>query len=115
MVDDFCLTLNEISGIDLGPENLFDSPSLPVAVTQELFIGDCPLGLLIVAGDQVPGLIQTQDDGIQSLPLEGPLEYLTDHWSCIRVNDELVAVIRRFQIPISGRPRPEWKAAHSPA
>ena len=106
MVDDFCLALNEISGIDLGPENLLDGPSLPVAVTQELFVGDCPLGLLIVAGGQVPGLIQTQDDGVQALSLGGPLAYLTDHGSCNRINNELVAVIRRFQIAIPSGCRP---------
>ena len=45
----FGLPLDEISGVNLGTENCADCPCLPLAVAQQIFVGNCTLSFLVVA------------------------------------------------------------------
>ena len=70
MIHGFGLSLNEISGVDLGAKNDADCSGLPLAAAEQIFMGDLALHLLVVAGGENARLIQPHGDGIEPAPSE---------------------------------------------
>ena len=64
VVDDFRYPLHQISGINLCAENLGNGAGLPMSIAYQIFMGDLSQGSLVVAGREIPGLVQAYRDSI---------------------------------------------------
>ena len=100
VIHGFGLSLNEISGVDLGAKNDADWSGLPLAAAEQIFMGDLALHLLVVAGGENARLIQPHGDGIEASALGSPAEHPLHHNGGNRVDDKLVAIVLRFQIAV---------------
>lgn len=65
-----------------------------------------------MAGRKIPSFIQADGYGVQSDALRCPLEHFLHHRSGNGVDNQLVAVIRGFQIPIGGEAPDELPILH---
>ena len=112
VIHGFGLPLNKISGVDLGTKNDADCPSLPLAVAEQILMGDLALHLLVVAGGENARLIQPHGDGIQASTLGSPTEHPLHHNGGNGVNDKLVAIVLRFQITVGSARADELAVFH---
>ena len=112
VIHGFGLPLNEISGVDLGAENNADCPGLPLAVAEQIFMGDLALHLLIVAGSENTRFIQPHGDGIEASALRSPPEHPLHHNGGNGVDDKLVAIVLRFQITVRSTRTDELAVLH---
>lgn len=112
MVNGFGFSLNQIAGIYCGTEDDADCPGLPLAVAQQIFVGNGSLGFLVVARRENTGFIQPHGDGIQPCALIRPSKHFLYHHGGNRVNDELVAIVLGFQVAVRGPCADELTVLH---
>ena len=112
VIHGFGLSLNEISGVDLGAENNADRSGLPLAAAEQIFVGDLALHLLVVAGGEDTRFIQPHGDGIEASALGSPAEHPLHHDGGNGVDDKLVAIILRFQITVGSTRTDELAVLH---
>ena len=112
VIHGFGLPLNEISGVDLGAENNADRSGLPLAVAEQICVGDLALHLLVVAGGENASLVQPHGNGIEASALGSPAEHPLHHNGGNRVDDKLVAIVLRFQIAVGSTRTDELAVLH---
>ena len=112
MVHNFCAALHQIAGINLRVKDSCHRAGVPVPIAHQIFVGNDALGVFVVAGRKIPSFIQADGYGVQSDALRCPLEHFLHHGSGNRVDYQLVAVIRGFQIPVGGAAPDELPILH---
>lgn len=100
VVDAFGMSLHQIAGVGFTAQYFIDRPRLPFTIANQVFVSDLSDLLLVYADRDNTGFIQTAGDGVQSGSFRCPLKYLPHHRRGLRVDDELMAVVRCFQITI---------------
>ena len=102
VVNFFCAALHQITGINLRVKDSCHRAGVPVPIAHQIFMGNDALGVLVVAGRKIPSFIQADGYGVQSDALRCPLEHFLHHRSGNGVNNQPMAIIWGFQIPIGG-------------
>lgn len=57
-------TLHQITGINLCAENFGYGAGLPMPIAYQIFMGDFSQSPLVVAGREIPGLVQSYRDSV---------------------------------------------------
>ena len=64
VVNDFRYPLHQIAGINFCTENFGNGAGLPMPIAHQILMGDLSQGSLVMAGREIPGLVQAYRDSI---------------------------------------------------
>ena len=76
MVNGFGVPLYQVPGIGFAAQDFSYRPCLPLSAAYQIFVGDLPDFLFIMAGRDYARFVQLADDGVDAVTLRCPFKHL---------------------------------------